>query len=295
MNLEVILQEHGVEYIDSGHHHCHEGWIQLNCPFCTDGAYGWHLGYNLETHRFNCWRCGKHSVWEVLNALIPLPKGALYKLTQEVRRGAPDTKPQRVVVRKALPKAPLGTGPLDSQHKRYLRKRRFSPARLINEWDIKATGHLSGEWSWRIVIPIYDEEGNIEAYQGRTISKSVKPKYRTSEGAPSDLLYGIHRAKGDAVIIVEGVTDVWRLGAGAVATMGVDWGKEQANRLRRYDRRYIAFDPEETAQRRAEELARWLAFFPGVTEIVEDLRTDPGDLSDNESVDLMRQLNVREK
>jgi hypothetical protein len=110
---------------------------------------------------------------------------------------------------------------------------------------------------------------------------------------PRSLLYGINAVPGNAVVVVEGVTDVWRLGYGAVATLGMDWKVEQADQLRAFERRYILFDPGEKAQGRAEELAEWLSFFPGITEVVDGLRTDPGDFSDTKANRIMQTLGLR--
>ena len=125
------------------------------------------------------------------------------------------------------------------------------------------------------------------AYQGRAINDDVRPKYKMADDKdclmdPKTLVYGLHKAKEKEVIIVEGITDVWKLGRGAVATLGIDWNTTQANLLRCYTRRFIAFDPEPVAQKRAMELAKWLSFYPGVTELIEELSCDPGAMNEEE-------------
>jgi hypothetical protein len=117
------------------------------------------------------------------------------------------------------------------------------------------------------------------AYVGRSIRDSVRPKYRLSDGSPPDLLYGIHRVPGDSVIVVEGPADVWAVGPGAVATLGIDWHTAQALQLKAFRRRYIAYDPEERAQKKAQELGEWLSLFSGETTLIEGLPGDPGSLS----------------
>jgi hypothetical protein len=90
------------------------------------------------------------------------------------------------------------------------------------------------------------------------------------------LLYGIHKATTNRVVVVEGPADVWRIGPGAVATLGISWKVPQACILRQFRYRYILFDPETKAQSKARELADWLAGFSGHTEIIDGLETDPG-------------------
>jgi DNA primase len=180
-------------------------------------------------------------------------------------------------------------------HRWYLRGRGFDPKALEEEWGLLGTQHLSSRWNWRIVIPVQDARGRVVAYQGRTIREGVEPKYRMTDHAdipadPRSLIYGINKTREDGVIIVEGVTGVWRLGPGAVATFGIDWKREQANQLRHFERRFIIYDPEPKAQERALGLARWLGIFPGTTEVVEGFQTDPGDFTPELARKIRRRL-----
>jgi hypothetical protein len=88
--------------------------------------------------------------------------------------------------------------------------------------------------------------------------------------------------KGDSVVAVEGATGVWRIGPGAVGVLGIGWKMEQANRLRRFRKRFILFDPEPKAQARAIGLANVLSGYPGETEVISGFDVDPGDLNDRQ-------------
>jgi hypothetical protein len=91
-------------------------------------------------------------------------------------------------------------------------------------------------------------------------------------------------------VVVEGAADVWRLGPGAVATLGIDWKSPQAEELRLYPKRFIIYDPEPKAQAKAEELAKWLSSFKGHTEVVSGFKTDPGKFSDRLACKVMKEL-----
>lgn len=296
VDIERLCRDYKIPSIESGHHHCHDGWIQLHCPQCAGGKGGWHLGYNLERGNFNCWRCGPIKVTDAIAGLLHLSRREdIYKVLKEYQKGEePLAKKEKVDRRGPVPRPP-GLAPLQAQHKKYLKRRGFDPDRIVDEWGALGTAHLSGEWNWRVVCPICEQEGQVVAYLGRSISDEAKPKYRMTRDEdvlvdPRSLLYGIHRVQRDAVVIVEGPTDVWRLGPGAVALLGIDWKKEQANRLRKFHRRYILFDPDDNAQQRADALANHLSLFEGETEIVTGLSTDPGDLSDRKAQKVMLRL-----
>lgn len=193
---------------------------------------------------------------------------------------------------------PPHLGTLSSAHRRYLRARNFDPGELIEKWDLMGAGHLSGPWRWRIVAPVRSMSGRIVAYTGRAIHPDVRPRWKTTEkdklaDDPRKIIYGIDRVEGDSVLIVEGPSDVWRMGYGSVALLGIDWKPEQAFVLRSFAKRFIMFDPQKEAQKRARELANWLSPFPGETEIITGIGSDPGDLSDAESYKIMQELGIQ--
>jgi len=211
-------------------------------------------------------------------------------------RGGPEhVKPTNLMRRRTL-WTPPGMGDLGKQHRQYLRHRRFDPDKLKEEWDLTATAHLSGPgWNWRVCFPICSQDGLQVAYAGRSISDKTKPKYKLPKDNqilthPRSLLYGIHKAGGDSVVVVEGPTDVWRMGPGAVALLGVKWTVEQMNLLRAFPRRFIMLDPDQAGQRRAEEIAEWLGMFSGETELISDLPSDPGELDQGEANQIMKEL-----
>jgi len=295
LNLESFCRDHRIDYITEGHHHTHQGWAQIHCVFCSSGTDGWHLGFSLEGGNFSCWRCGSHSNWDVIGAIINTRNGA--KIAEVLDKYDTGRRAQRAkaITRKKKIKTPPGTGPIGRAHRKYLETRNFDPDQLVEEWGIQGTKYLSGAWNWRIILPIHNKTGEVVSYTGRTIKHDTKPKYKMSDNVdmvedPKGLLYGIDKIPGDSIIVVEGPADVWGIGFGAVALLGIDWTTEQANQIRKYKNRYIIFDPEELAQKRAWELAKWLSYFPGNTEIIDDLSCDPGDLDGEEKKEILSLL-----
>ncbi len=281
LNFVRFAQDHNLPYTSSGHHHCSTGWVQTHCPFCAGGHEGYHLGFNLSGGYFNCWRCSRLKHVDVIRALARVSEEQAKRILRKYNDGKKGHK-EAPKVRKRKLKTPFDTGPLEFVHRKYLRSRGF-PRSIITEWELKGTRHLSDLWNWRIVFPIKTENDLTVAWCGRSIHKTVKPKYRMTDDVdclddPQNFLYGMHKVPGDSVIIVEGPADVWRMGPGACATLGIDWHSPQANQLRRFQNRFIMFDPGKESQRRAADLADWLSYYPGQTEIISGLPCDPGDL-----------------
>jgi len=289
-----LCEEFNIPHLESGHHHCHEGWIQTHCPFCTDGSYGWHLGFSIEKGNMNCWSCGSHHVYKFLSIVLQ-NKGVsvkqILKLYGKDRNIIPKKK-AKPRPRKAKKPPPMES--LSKVHRRYLKQRNFNPTKLTQEWNLDGTKGLSGEWSWRVITPIFNKSHMIIGYAGRALHPDTRPKWKFSNNKdmsedPKKMIYGIEKIR-DMVLIMEGIPDVWRMGIGSVSIMGIDWKIEQAFILKDFKYRFIMFDPEPKAQKQAQKLAAWLAPFPGETEIISGLKTDPGDLSQEEANKFMNEL-----
>lgn len=125
----------------------------------------------------------------------------------------------------------------------YLQSRGFNLRELATHWGVAYTSesmHSRPRLFDRIVIPIWRparRPGSTNQYlagwQARAIGDG-EPKYLNCTGMKkSSLLYGLPQAlaaKGP-VIVVEGVTDVWRLGRNAVALFGKSISAAQVSLL----------------------------------------------------------------
>jgi len=102
------------------------------------------------------------------------------------------------------------------------------------------------------------------------------------------LVYGWDYISDGSAIVVEGATDVWRLGKGAVAVFGTGWSPEQRNLLSLLNSALIVFDPEPAALEKAKRLAHELEMAGVKVGLIEDHDKDPGDFSDYEAAELRR-------
>jgi hypothetical protein len=75
-----------------------------------------------------------------------------------------------------------------------------------------------------------------------------------------DILYGLDFTEGmEHGVLVEGVTDAWRIGAGAVACFGIKYREPQVKLLcERFKRITVFFDPEPQAKIQAKKIIREL-------------------------------------
>lgn len=280
MTIQEILDAAGIEYAESGHHHCRPGWVQLRvCPFCSSPHY--HLGWNLALGYANCWKCGGHSKWALLKQL-GLPRDLASDLVSATHIPAHVLSRERSQLSAVVPQ---GIGPLSPPHIDYLRERGFFNVKdLVRVWGLRGIG-VAARLGWRIWIPIV-HEGRTVSWTTRAIGERVAQRYISASAEEEvvnhkELLYGGDYCQHSAVV-VEGPVDAWAVGPGAVALFGTSFTAAQVKRLIRIPRRIVCFDSSSDAQRKAEDLASQLACFPGVTENILIDAKDPGEASPGE-------------
>jgi hypothetical protein len=184
---------------------------------------------------------------------------------------------------------PAGLGPLLPAHLRYLEGRGYEPAALVRLWGLGGLG-LCPRYAWRLFVPV--------TFRGRDVSWTTRaivdgPGVVRYLSAPADcesvpakhLVYGFDYVR-HAAVIVEGPADVWRVGPGAVATLGLAYTPHQLKQLATVPVRVVAFDKGTDAQMKARQLCRQLAAFPGKTLRVELSGKDPGESPESEIAEL---------
>lgn len=296
MDLLQILSDHNIDHTTE-HHHSSPGWVQVHCPFCP-GKRNYHLGLKLDGKGANCWRCGGHDPARAISTLLVIS----YRDAKRLLGLAPAVvfrpQQQKQVVRPITLRFPAHEQHLPIQHRQYLLRRGFDADQIIRDYRIVGTGPV-GDYKWRILIPIY-REGQLISYMGRDISGRADARYKNCPGEQQvfpakSWLYDLDRCEGrDRILVVEGPTDVWRMGFGSVATMGISWSWEQAALLTGFKTVFTIFDPEDQAQEQERKLIEVLTL-GGVNAEAVGLNAgekDPGSLSLNRVKYLRRWLGL---
>ena len=234
----------------------------MDCPACGPGSQKYHLGLNKARGYLNCWVCGPKPLVSTLAEISGWRPGDIVRLLREV-----------LPVREALTarktgryKPPVGVDGLGPAHRQYLADRGFNPDEIAALWGVGGIG-VAPRMSWRLFIPIiYRHEtvswttraiGDVAA---RYISASPKEESLNHK----HLLYGLDMAC-HAVAIVEGPTDAWAIGPGAVGQLGLVWTPQQVKLMIKFPVRVVCFDNTLDAQARARKLTNTLSLYPGDT------------------------------
>lgn len=291
-SITELLKQLDIPYREGGtHHHVRYGWIGVDCPFCSPGWGKFRMG--IPEGRpvvASCWTCGLHKITETLSELTGFGWDKCRQLLGQLDWGKAteawpeDGRPKKLekpeYVKEILP-----------AHRSYLERRKFDPDHIASLWDVGGVG-VSKNNPWSLFIPIY-QKGAMVSWTCRTIGKRWD-RYHMIEDREAilprnKLLYGLDYCR-HAAIVVEGPTDVWRIGPGAVATMGVKFSKSQTIALSEFPTRVICYDNEEEAQYMAHKLCWLLEGFPGETyRVVLDCK-DPGEATRQQVAELRKRF-----
>ncbi len=290
------LDDRGVDYATAGHKNVSVGWIGLSCPFCRDKST--HLGVNLESKMFSCFRCGKKGgaislVQEIDNSSYSRAKGVVSTFI---------TRDFSHLMRKERTHASVTMLPRNTSnnflpiHDKFLASRKYDRSFLERKYDIMAVGPTCDDWKFRVVIPVYLNH-ELVTYVARDTTGKLEVPYKN---CPIELciqqakhtLYGIDEVK-DEVILVEGILDAWRIGTKAVATFGTQVTDEQIQILgaKSIRKAYVLFDADATSK--AESLAYAISSVVPYVEVIQLSDGDPDNLTEDEVFELKRDLFIK--
>jgi hypothetical protein len=301
-NAKLFSEDFHIDTAKSGKHY-RPGWVNISCPMGCSGHSGYHGGFNIAKGYYNCYRCGNHP----LNKVIAVLTGSSFNIAKDIikKYSLVSGEIKRQNNRKNIPSQiifPTGTQELTQKAKNYLIGRNFDPDKLTQTWAIQSTGHI-GFYKHRILAPIYQRQ-QLVSYQCRDVTGKSLQKYLACHQEDEIIqhqhcIYGLDQTSHKKCIIVEGITDVWRLGPGAVATFGISFTKQQARLIAmNFNRVFIMFDNEPQAQEQAENLGFLIgSSFGNIVEVINlpfliD-EIDPGELPQNTADEIMSEIGLK--
>lgn len=295
INIVQLYKDYKIKYWDDGPN-VSPGWCNIRCVHCEDDSN--HLGFNLDKGYFNCWKCGVHDVDYTLSKLLNINKAIAKNIILDYTESFSYIK-QLNRKKASAEEIKLPGSELSKYHRKYLQDRNFDPDYLIKEYGI--TGTDPGEtwngmlYELRLIIPII-YKGQLVSFQGRDITDKQKERYKGCSIEESvinykHILYNIDRALSDRVVVVEGMTDVWKMGDGFVASFGTIMTSSQIQSLSTFQKIFFLFDPDTQAQRQANKYACQLASMGRDVEVLNNLSgKDPGDMSEKEAEEIRREI-----
>jgi len=267
----------------------------INCPCCNDTRQRCYISYHYgqrdprtastNHHLWFCHneQCHRDQTNRVRLQAMLTPSLAGQARAQRRKAGqakagnpAPAPTPQPIAAPEGL--TSVDQLPDDHPASQYLIERGFDLGELCRVWGVcwvHACNNTRPNAEGRIAFPILRPEPMfstasdtamvLAGWQARTVAglqPAVAPdaKYLSAAGMQkSSLLYGLPQARQTTgpVVVVEGPTDVWRLGPGAVALLGKDLSTTQrALLLHHFASRHIVVMLDADAQEAAAKIQR---------------------------------------
>lgn len=240
---QTFLDRHGIGYSSQ------KKDLYIHCPFCGGSDSGRHMGISVVGRGWGCWRQQSHrgkSPERLIQALIgcswteaqqiagngaATSLGGLGGFVANMERLAGKAPPADAVASALVkPKTfkrlagATGQGRLFYD---YLKDRDFSANQvqwLCQEYDLHYA--MTGDWSYRLVIPVHGPNGKWFTWTARAITSLAKLRYKTLTRDPdkagdgpialgpiTDCLLGLPRLRegGRTLVIAEGPFDALRL------------------------------------------------------------------------------------
>lgn len=314
INWRSLFDRSGIQYVERSSN-ISAGEIGVKCPWCGASDPSEHLAVDENGKGYVCRRNRSHrgkSPVRLIAALLKVPYeqaqrivgnrmvtpafagSALAGVKQKLSSSEVIKKPPALLLLpefRSMNNLRRGSTVIFWD---YLRDRGYSNDEiewLSDYYNLHFT--ITGDFAYRLIIPIYNEYGELVNWTGRTVSSSLSPRYRAlpeSEAiAPGKMLLGAHKllTGGELLVVCEGPMDAFRVSAagydcGVFGTclFGTNISPEQSVLLRelhhRFDEVVLSVDPD-ARMRTAGMLMRAGLKLPNLT--VPKGFKDPGELS----------------
>jgi DNA primase len=298
-DIKAYFDAEKVEYKERGKN-VTRGWINITCPFCLDSSE--HCGINLTSGAFHCWVCN-----ETGTAIKLLRKmtGFNYQKTSMIINKYPKdiglAEAEREMHAIGDPTAsnlhtltlpqPLSDD-IPESHRKYLLSRRFDPYELTKKYKLKFV-HTVGRWRFRIIAPIFVDGRMVSWVAADVLRQGAIPYLNCPPEMAvvpvNSCLYNIDTVNNTA-LIVEGITDVWRIGDGCVASFRKGMTSEQIDLLteRGVDSVFVLYDVD--AKKQVDVVANTLAKYIAHVGVLDLDKGDPADMDASEVNNLRKEI-----
>jgi len=217
--------------------------FNARCALCGDSKKSkskkrfW-LNYNNGSPIYHCFNCGASGNYISLYATIKClshedAKKEIYKFNSDTiqnrlngkkyqRKGNETTKNtnHNYILNDCISLSSDVSGIILCSAKKTLEN--FVKSRLIPE-DVKVFIAYKGKFRGRIIIPIYDEMGNIVYFQARSLAKNPVSKYKNPPLPKNEII--LNQQKFDRnkyIIVTEGLLDAFSIGNQGTTCLGKD-------------------------------------------------------------------------
>ena len=254
----------------------------FKCPYCTHHKKKFSV--NLDKGFYKCWVCdtrGKNLYRVIRRFGNHHEKSQWLQLTSQVDYDRLEDFFGEKIEEKQILEMPEGfvslankdVPPTGFAARNYLRKRGISKQDIV-WWKM---GYCSGgEYEGRIIIPSFDEEGDLNYFVSRSYDSAYYPKYKNPSASKNIIFNDLFVDWSSDIVLVEGIFDAIIAGRNAVPILGSTLNQHSVL-LRKIVKEdagvYVALDPD--AKKKELEIIKTLLDFD-----IEVWKVDIGDHQD---------------
>ena len=259
----------------------------FTCPYCEHHKRKFSI--NLEKGYYKCWVCdtrGKNLYRVIRRFGTHHDKSQWRSLTSEIDYNQLEDLFAEKVEEKQILEMPEGfvslankdVPPTGFAARNYLRRRGISKQDIV-WWKM---GYCcKGEYQGRVIIPSFDEEGDLNYFVSRSYDRAYYPKYKNPPASKNIIFNDLFVDWSSDIVLVEGVFDAIIAGRNSVPILGSTLNQNSAllQKIVKEDSGvYVALDPD--AKKKELEIIKTLLDF--------DIEVWKVDIGDNEDVGSMR-------
>lgn len=253
-----------------------------HCPFCNHHKPKLEINFteNKQGHNpWHCWVCNKQG--KTLRSLFKQVKASAEQFSELKKLVKTGAEVQEVVVEHVLSlpkelKSLVDNNDIIARHaKAYLKSRNISIDDII-KYNI---GYCdSGRYANMVIIPSYDENGNLNYFTGRSFEKNPYVKYRNPEVSRDIIPFGLFINWDSPLVLCEGPFDAIAIKRNAIPLLGKNIQSSLMKKIVKstVEKIYIALDTD--AMKQALKFAEYFMDQGKEVYLVELEGKDPSDM-----------------
>jgi len=232
-----------------------------NCPFCNHHKPKLEINYTENkqgNNPWHCWACDKRG--KTINSLFKQVKASPDQFTELKKLVKTGSEVTDYTVTKSITlpkeyKSLISSNDLIARHaKSYLKSRNIYEDDII-KYNI---GYCeSGRYAKMVIIPSYDENGNLNYFTGRSFEKDPYIKYRNPEASRDIIPFELFINFNLPLVLCEGPFDAIAIKRNAIPLLGKNIQQNLMKKIVKstVEKIYIALDTD--AQKQALRFAEY--------------------------------------
>jgi hypothetical protein len=253
-----------------------------NCPFCHHHKPKLEINFteNKQGHNpWHCWVCNKQG--KTLRSLFKQVKASAEQFSELKKLVKTGAEVQEVVIEHVLSlpkelKSLVDNSDIVARHARaYLKSRNIGIDDII-KYNISYCD--SGRYANMIIIPSYDENGNLNYFTGRSFEKDPYVKYRNPETSRDIVPFELFINWDSPLVLCEGPFDAIAIKRNAIPLLGKNIQQNLMKKIvkSKVEKLYIALDTD--ARKQALKFAEYFMNQGKEVYLVELEGKDPSDM-----------------